>query len=139
MFRNPDSYNSHYHSKQSSTGKLGLLLLAGGAVALGVVSAMQNAAADEQSSGLRQWGLELPSIESLTYDSDFSVFMAPSVPAEIRRRALRRLWSFPVFNQTDGLANYAGDYTAGGKEMEAGNSQFHQATAANHWSASAMR
>jgi hypothetical protein len=42
----------------------------------------------------------LPDIESLTKDADFTVFMRPGVPDEVRVKALRRLWTLdPVYNQ----------------------------------------
>jgi hypothetical protein len=36
----------------------------------------------------------LPSIESLTKDSDYIAFMQSDVPVELHRAALRKLWSF---------------------------------------------
>ncbi len=55
--------------------------------------------------------LELPDIESLTKDSDFSVFLRAEVPADLQRQALRKLWaSDPIFSHHDGLTDYADDY-----------------------------
>ena len=53
----------------------------------------------------------LPPIESLTPDSDFSAFMSPDVDAALRRAALRKLFHSPAMNVTDGLDDYAEDYT----------------------------
>jgi hypothetical protein len=54
---------------------------------------------------------KLPDIESLTYESDFSVFMQPGVPRELRNRALRKLWrSNPLLANLDGLVDYGDDY-----------------------------
>ena len=54
---------------------------------------------------------QLPDIESLTYESDFSVFMQPGVPRELRNRALRKLWrSDPILANLDGLVDYGDDY-----------------------------
>lgn len=53
--------------------------------------------------------MALPAIEALTRDSDFTVFMAPEMPAEIRKQALRRLWRLLV-SQSDGLGTYEADY-----------------------------
>ena len=54
----------------------------------------------------------LPDIESLTYGSDFTVFLRAGVPAEIRKRALRQLWrSDPVLANLDGLVEYGEDYS----------------------------
>jgi hypothetical protein len=56
--------------------------------------------------------LGLPDPESLAPGDDFSAFMAKSVPARLRNRALRRLWlSNPVLANLDGLVDYADDYT----------------------------
>ena len=54
---------------------------------------------------------ELPSLESLTADSDFEAFMDPRVEDGVRRAALKTLFRSPGFNITDGLDEYAGDYT----------------------------
>ena len=56
--------------------------------------------------------LELPDIDSLTADSDFTPFMKPGVPTELKNRALRKLWRVnPVFGHLDGLNDYDGDFT----------------------------
>ncbi len=55
---------------------------------------------------------DLPDIETLSRDSDFSVFMHEKVPDALRRRALRRLWRVdPVFAHLDGMNDYDEDYT----------------------------
>jgi Protein of unknown function (DUF3306) len=54
---------------------------------------------------------DLPDIETLTYESDFSVFMAKGVPKAIRNQALKKLWrSHPVLANLDGLNDYDLDY-----------------------------
>mgnify|MGYP000079585839 CR=1 FL=1 len=46
-------------------------------------------------------------IDSLTKDSDFTVFMQKAVPAAVRRKALRKLWtSDPLLANLDGLNDY---------------------------------
>lgn len=46
----------------------------------------------------------LPLIDSLTVDSDFTVFMKPGVPKAVQTMALRKLWRLnPAFGRTDGL------------------------------------
>lgn len=56
--------------------------------------------------------LALPDVESLTADSDFSVFMKEGVPPALRRLALRKLWaSDPMFNVIDEMIDYGGDFT----------------------------
>ncbi len=54
---------------------------------------------------------ELPSIEELGPDSDFRGFMNPEIDDDLRRAALKKLFSDPHFNVTDGLDVYAEDYT----------------------------
>ncbi|MGH6620646.1 MAG: DUF3306 domain-containing protein [Alphaproteobacteria bacterium] len=56
--------------------------------------------------------LDLPDIESMSIDSDFSAFLQDGVPEELRIAALRRLWRLdPVFANLDGLLEYGGDFT----------------------------
>src|SRR5262249_46854282 len=53
----------------------------------------------------------LPSIESITGATDIRPFLAPGVPAEIARAALRRAWSAdPRIRDFVGLADYDWDY-----------------------------
>lgn len=55
---------------------------------------------------------DLPDIESLTFESDFSVFMKRNVPLALQKRALRKLWvSSPVLANLDGLNDHDLDYT----------------------------
>lgn len=53
---------------------------------------------------------ELPSIESLNEDSDYSVFMNEGVPEDLKRLALRKLWRLTP-GIRDGLDDYDDDYT----------------------------
>jgi len=60
---------------------------------------------------------DLPDIDGLTYDSDFTVFMQKGVPEALRQRALAKLWaSNPILAVVDGLNDYDLDYTI--KEFE---------------------
>ncbi|UCE88418.1 MAG: DUF3306 domain-containing protein [Pseudomonadota bacterium] len=52
----------------------------------------------------------LPPLDSLAPDSDLSGFMSPKVSAELRRQALRRVFSSAKFNVCDGLDDYAEDF-----------------------------
>jgi hypothetical protein len=53
----------------------------------------------------------LPSIESITAATDIRPFLAPGVPADIARAALRRAWSSdPRIRDFVGLADYDWDY-----------------------------
>jgi hypothetical protein len=55
--------------------------------------------------------VDLPAVESLTPDSDFSAFMKPEVDARLRNQALKTLFRDPGFNVMDGLDTYIDDYT----------------------------
>jgi len=54
---------------------------------------------------------ELPAVESLSFDSDFTPFMQPKVDESVKRQALRKLFADPRFNVMDGLDVYIDDYT----------------------------
>jgi TATA-binding protein-associated factor Taf7 len=54
---------------------------------------------------------DMPDIESLDEDSDFSGFMSAGVSDKLRNLALRKLFKAPVFNIRDGLDEYDEDYT----------------------------
>ena len=53
----------------------------------------------------------LPTVESLTFDSDFTPFLRPGVAPDVRQSALRTLLRDPHFNVMDGLDVYIDDYT----------------------------
>lgn len=56
---------------------------------------------------------ELPPLESLTKDSDFSAFLQAGVPEEMRRAALSKLWaSDPLFTQPEVFDLHMEDYNA---------------------------
>ena len=58
---------------------------------------------------------ELPSLDSLDSGSDYTGFLRPDVPAELRRQALRKAWSSdPVIAGFRGFAEYDWDYNAPG-------------------------
>lgn len=54
---------------------------------------------------------ELPPVDTLTIDSDFSGFLHPKVDEDLRRTALKKLFSDPHFNVMDGLDVYIDDYS----------------------------
>jgi hypothetical protein len=57
----------------------------------------------------------LPPIESITAETDIRAFLAPGVPPELARAALRRAWAAdPRIRDFVGLADYAWDYHAPG-------------------------
>ena len=62
---------------------------------------------------------QLPDIESLDEQSDFTVFLKEGVPEELRKRALRKLWRLnPVFANLDGLNDYDEDFTDAATVLE---------------------
>jgi Protein of unknown function (DUF3306) len=54
---------------------------------------------------------ELPPLDSLTIDSDYRSFFHPKVDEDVRRAALKKLFSDPHFNVMDGLDVYIDDYS----------------------------
>jgi hypothetical protein len=54
---------------------------------------------------------DMPPLESLTIDSDFTGFLSEKVSESLRRAALRRLFHSSEFNIVDGLDEYAEDFT----------------------------
>jgi Protein of unknown function (DUF3306) len=57
----------------------------------------------------------LPSLDQITADTDIRPFLAPGVPTELAREALRRAWAAdPSVRDFVGLADYAWDYHKAG-------------------------
>ncbi len=54
---------------------------------------------------------ELPSLESLNFESDFKAFMSAKVDEGVKRAALKKLFSDPRFSVMDGLDTYIDDYS----------------------------
>ena len=54
---------------------------------------------------------ELPPLDKLTFDSDYRAFFHPKVDEDVRRAALKKLFSDPRFNVMDGLDTYIDDYS----------------------------
>lgn len=54
---------------------------------------------------------QLPPIESLDENSDYSMFMSAEVDEALRKLALRKLFKSPMFNVVDGLNDYDDDFT----------------------------
>ncbi len=71
--------------------------------------------ANEESQELREaedkTPVELPPLESLDDDSDYSMFMSDEVDEKIKKLALRRLFKAAIFNVRDGLNDYDEDFT----------------------------
>ncbi|KAA0580941.1 DUF3306 domain-containing protein [Azospirillum sp. B21] len=56
---------------------------------------------------------DLPPVEELTGESDFTPFLRAEVPEDLHRQALRKLWtSDPIYANDDGLKDYADDYAS---------------------------
>ncbi len=55
---------------------------------------------------------DMPPIETLTDDSDYTGFLSPEVSEPLRKAALRKLFQSAEFNIRDGLDDYDGDYTS---------------------------
>jgi hypothetical protein len=53
----------------------------------------------------------MPPLDSLDGFADYSAFLSPGVSADLRRRALAQLFHSPHLNVTDGLSEFAEDYT----------------------------
>ena len=54
---------------------------------------------------------DMPPLERLDENSDYSGFLSPGVSEGLRRRALRKLFMSAVFNVRDGLDDYDEDFT----------------------------
>ena len=54
---------------------------------------------------------ELPPIDKLTPDSEFSGFMHPKVDDALRRAALKKMFTDPHFNTPDPFEPFSGDWT----------------------------
>ena len=55
--------------------------------------------------------VELPALDSLSFESDFKAFMHSKVEETVKRAALKKLFADPRFNVMDGLDTYIDDYT----------------------------
>ena len=66
---------------------------------------------DEETRAPAEAAAELPPLESLGEDSDYSAFMGEGVPQDLRQKALKKLFHSPKFNIRDGLDDYDWDFT----------------------------
>jgi len=55
--------------------------------------------------------VELPPLESLDENSDYSAFLGKDVAPDLRQKALRQLFQSPKFNVRDGLDDYDLDFS----------------------------
>ena len=72
---------------------------------------MSSEHADEETGLPEEAAPELPSLESLGEDSDYSAFLGDGVPADLKQKALRQLFHSPKFNIRDGLDDYDWDFS----------------------------
>ena len=54
---------------------------------------------------------ELPPLETLDENSDYSAFLGKGVPPDLKQKALKKLFHSPKFNIRDGLDDYDWDFT----------------------------
>ncbi len=55
--------------------------------------------------------VQIPPLESLNDDSDYSAFFSSEVDERLRKLALRKLFKAPFYNLRDGLNDYDEDFT----------------------------
>ena len=68
-------------------------------------------ALEEKKEAEAQPAPALPPVETLTPESDFAGFMHPKVKEELRRVALKKLFSDPHFSTPDPFEPFSGDWT----------------------------
>ena len=76
----------------------------------GVVDAGEPAE-DQQLAAVILTDEDMPDIETMTADSDYTRFLSSGVSDALRKAALRKLFHCDVFNVCDGLDDYDDDYT----------------------------
>ena len=73
--------------------------------------AVEDQSLPEEAQDAPPENIELPPVESLNEDSDYSVFMTPGVDEAVKKLALRKLFRLPQFGVLDGLNDYDEDFT----------------------------
>jgi hypothetical protein len=68
-------------------------------------------AADEEGGVPADAAPELPPLEALDEDSDYSAFLGKGVPPDLKQKALKKLFHSPKFNVRDGLDDYDWDFS----------------------------
>lgn len=68
---------------------------------------------DPQQADVQEYktDADMPPLDELTEESNFSDFLSPKVSEVLRKQALRKLFHLPFMNIVDGLDDYAEDYT----------------------------
>lgn len=63
---------------------------------------------------------DLPDVEAMDADSDYTMFLGENVPQDLAKMALRKLWrSDPLLANIDGLNDYDEDFSKAGMVTEA--------------------
>lgn len=79
------------------------------------VSPIAEDAAPAQAEGEKDLAAEetpeLPPLESLDENSDYSAFLGKGVPPDVKQQALQKLFHSPKFNVRDGLDDYDWDFS----------------------------
>ena len=73
-------------------------------------AAHEDAVPEAEAEPLPPGDEDMPPLESLDENSDFSGFMSPRVSAALRKQALRKLFRSPKFNVISELDDYIDDY-----------------------------
>ena len=74
-------------------------------------TAATSAPVDDATAGEVAEPPELPPLESLDENSDYSAFLGDDVSPDLRQKALRKLFQSPKFNVRDGLDDYDLDFS----------------------------
>jgi hypothetical protein len=67
--------------------------------------------ADEKGGVPADAETELPPLEALDENSDYSAFLGKDVPPDLKQKALKKLFQSPKFNVRDGLDDYDWDFS----------------------------
>ncbi len=113
MPRPDESFFSRFHRRKTEarlaehvpTGVVPEAAPDGAALPVVASSTAEAAEIDERTDA------DMPPLESLSADSDFTGFLSPKVSESLRRAALRKLFHSEGFNVIDELDDYAEDFT----------------------------
>lgn len=72
---------------------------------------LEPAEADSKTALPELTDADMPPLESLDEETDYSGFLSPKVSEALRQQALQRLFRSACFNVCDGLDDYAEDFT----------------------------
>ena len=72
-------------------------------------TAMSSESSDDDAKPLTD--ADMPALETLGEESDYSGFLSPEVSEALRKKALRKMFHLATYNITDGLDDYDEDFT----------------------------